>query len=100
MSDNFPLVIIEDGAKIESLGMFLYILSFMVVGLFLATLPHKMIGPELLVACQMVYLSSCLYKKPSLFSLVINKFNLVTGGWSLLVQEGDEDMVPCFTDRM
>jgi hypothetical protein len=59
-----------------------------------------MIGPELLVSCQMVYLSNCLYQHPSLFSLTIKSFPLITGGWSIFANAADEDLLSTFTHRI
>lgn len=63
------------------------------MALFLVSLSHKMIGPELLVTCQVVYLSKLLYGRATLFSLVIKRFDLVTGGWSFFANEFNGDKV-------
>ena len=38
-----------------------------------------MIGVELAVSCQMVYLSFALYDNPSFFSVALRSFSFVTG---------------------
>lgn len=83
VSENYPLVIIQDMESIKKIKFSLQLLSYVVLGLFLLSLPHKMIGPELLISCQMVYLSNTFYTRPGLFSLTISNFQLITGGWSL-----------------
>jgi hypothetical protein len=59
--------------------MLFSILSYIVLSVFFLTLRHKMIGVELVVACQMVYFSYAFNTQPSFLMTSIEKLNLVTG---------------------
>jgi hypothetical protein len=55
------------------------VLSYIVLGVFLASLGHAMIGVELVFTCQLIYISYSLYIKRSYLSQAITSFSLVTG---------------------
>lgn len=96
---NYPLIISEI-SNIKMIKFAFKILSLIILGLFVLSLPHKMIGPELLVCCQIAYISSCLYDSPSLFNLTIKSFGMVTGGWSYFESSQYQTLFPHFTDRV
>lgn len=81
------------------MNFFFQALSYIVLIIFFLTLPHKMIGPEILVASQIVYLSNCFYSTSSLYSLVTKQFTAVTGGWDFFASAVDEDVLPTLSGR-
>ena len=80
ISRNEELIIVseEDISKRKTIKFIFTYLSLGFLGVFLLSLPHKMVGAELAVSCQMVYLSFALYPSPSFLSLSLRSFTLVT----------------------
>lgn len=76
------------------------IIAYIILAVFLVSLPHKMIGSELLVCSQIVYLSNCFYKIPSFEFSTVNNFHLVTGYWSLFYSSADKKLLTPFTSRV
>jgi hypothetical protein len=71
-----------------------------VLVIFVLSLPHKMIGPELMSCCQLVYLSNVLYIEPSFLLSSVQNFRLVTGTWSLLTSSSDSKLLAPFSERV
>ena len=69
----------EDISKRKTIKFIFRSLSFCFIGVFLLSLCHKMIGAELAVSSQMVYLSFALYSSASYLSPALRSFSLVTG---------------------
>lgn len=57
-------------------------------------------GAELLVSCQIVYLSNCFYTNPSFLFDSIKTFGLVTGGWPIFFAEEDKSVLFPLTARV
>ena len=81
VSRNEELVIAseEDISKRKTIKFIFTYLSLGFLGVFLLSLCHKMVGAELAVSSQMVYLSFALYADPSYLSAALRSFSLVTG---------------------
>ena len=81
VSRNEELVIVseEDIGRRKTIKFIFACLSLGFLGVFLLSLCHKMIGAELAVSSQMVYLSFALYADPSYISPSLRSFSLVTG---------------------
>ena len=69
------------------------------MGVFLLSLCHKLIGAELAVSCQMVYLSFALYARPSYLSVALRSFTLVTGCRTLFFSQDYQNMLLPFSNR-
>lgn len=65
VSRTSPLLVSHKMKEYATIKLIFGVLSYIVLGVFLASLPHKMIGAELLLSTQLVYLSNCLYAKPT-----------------------------------
>ena len=89
----------EDISKRKTIKFIFTYLSFGFLGIFLLSLCHKMIGSELAVSCQMVYLSFALYARPSYLSVALRSFTLVTGCRTLFFSQDYENMLPPFSYR-
>jgi hypothetical protein len=59
-----------------------------------------MIGVELLLTCQVAYLSNALYRRPTLMSGAVKNMGIVTGGWGMMYETGDRDILRPFTNRV
>ena len=60
------------------------ILSYIVLGVFVASLGHKMLGLELISTCQMIYFSYMLYSPMTYGCTALAEFRFVTGYRTLL----------------
>jgi hypothetical protein len=64
-------------AQVSTIKFVFKVLSWVALGVFLVSLPHKMIGLELLIPCQLVYFSYVFFKQ-SKIHYVLKSFKLVT----------------------
>ena len=78
-NEELTLVSEEDISKRKTIKFIFTYLSLGFLGVFLLSLCHKMIGAELAVSSQMVYLSFTLYARPSYLLVALRSFSLVTG---------------------
>ena len=101
VSRNEELVIAseEDISKRRTIKFIFTYLSLGFLGVFLLSLCHKMIGAELAVSSQMVYLSFALYARPSYLSAALRSFTLVTSCRTLFFSEDYENMLLSFSYR-
>ena len=74
-------------------------LAYIALGIFFVSLPHKLIGAELLSSLQIIFLSYSFHSNPSFLLRSIFALNLVTGKWSFFTQEGDKYLIDPFTER-
>ena len=88
-SRNEELVLVDEEQREQKAKItFIFrILSYAVLVVFLLSLPHKMIGVELVVSCQIAYFSYVLYANPTYFSSAIPNLILVTGYRTLFYRE-------------
>ena len=61
-SQNTKLVISNKLNEYAQIKFIFEIIALIILGLFVVSLPRKMVGVELLNSCQTSYLSLCLYK--------------------------------------
>ena len=101
VSRNEELVIKseEDISKRKTIKFIYQILSYCFLGVFLLSLCHKLIGAELAVPFQMVYLSFALYARPSYLSVALRSFTLVTGCRTLFFSQDYQNMLLPFSSR-
>jgi hypothetical protein len=83
---NLPLTIVSPELANTAAQMIFSFraLSYTGLAVFLLSLLHKMIGPEFILACQLVFFSFALYPRPSFVAGSIRAFVLVTGFRSVL----------------
>ncbi len=81
-SSNYPLTYTANLGYYLNLRDLFHLFGYIAVAFFAVSLPHKMIGAELLVCCQIIYLSNCFYKIHSFFFSTVREFGLVTGDWA------------------
>ncbi len=79
LSRNEKLIVSNHLSAYSSIMFIFRILSYAALAVFALSLPHKMIGAELLVSCQLVYLSYALYHNPTALIGAVRGFSLVTG---------------------
>jgi hypothetical protein len=72
------MVISSNMDSLSMLRMIYDYLSYLVLGLFLLSLNHKMIGAEMLSCAQFLYLSNALLKTEAVLYSAVRKFSLVT----------------------
>jgi hypothetical protein len=82
ISRNIPLIVSYKISSYMTIEYIFDILSYTALGLFIISLGHKMIGAEILLCGQMVYLSNCFNDKSSFMMSSLKSLKLVTGGWS------------------
>ena len=63
VSDNDELLFSESLESFSTFSLIFDVLAWVVLGIFLLSLGHKLIGAELLFNCQLVYLSCGMYSK-------------------------------------
>ena len=80
-SDNNELVISAHLDTYQTMTFLFKAISFSALAIFALGLGHKMIGAELLISTQLVYLSSSLYRKIPFLAESISKLRVVTGYW-------------------
>jgi hypothetical protein len=101
ISRNTPLIISQYRDQYKTFKSIFRALSYLVLGLFLLSLPHKMIGAELLFNCQIVLISNALYTRPSFLFNSVKNFGLVSGDWSFFYSsEVDQNVFYPFSDRV
>ena len=98
-SDNNELVISAHLDSYQTMTFLFTAISYTAIAIFALGLGHKMIGAELLVSTQLVYLSSSLYKKIPFLAESVSKLRVVTGYW-LFQSEDYEEVLPPFTERV
>ena len=81
-SINEPLIFYSNVETLTAIKNIFKVLSLIALVLSVLTIHHKLIGAELMICCQMVYLSLCFYSKPSYLMKSIEAFHLVSN-WSL-----------------
>jgi cysteine-rich repeat protein len=89
----------SSSSAVASTGFLFNVLSYIALLLFLLSLPHKLAGAELMVTCQMVYLSYGFFLKSSTTFSKLKELGLITGKWSLFYKEADSHLIPGFSDR-
>ena len=100
-SNNAALIFSEKVDQFRTLRFIWNLLSYGSLVIFVLSLPHKMIGVELISSCQIVYLTLCFEEQPTFLFGSLRELNLVTGYWSLFYQEDhDKYLIPGFTDRV
>ncbi len=100
VSNNIPLVISKYYSQYSTVKTIFEVISYISLGLFLISLPQKLIGAELIFSCQIVYLSNGFYDKPTFLLSSIKGLKLVTGYWSLFYNGQHRSMHLPFTDRV
>ena len=86
VSENMPLIITSYSDSYALSKVIFFYLSIAALIVFILSLPHKMIGAEVLSCCQVVYLSNSFYEKPRFLFSSVKSFQLVTGYWSLFYE--------------
>ena len=81
VSETSPLIISKNMQYYNSVANVVEITCFIVFGIFILSLSHKMIGAELLVCCQTVYLSKSLYSQIPIIISPIKRLQMTTGFW-------------------
>ena len=101
VSRNEELVIAseEDIGRRKTIKFIFACLSLGFLGVFMLSLCHKMIGAELAVPFQVVYLSFALYARPSYLSVALRSFTLVAGCRTLFFNSDYENMLLSFSYR-
>lgn len=61
VSSTYPLIISNYLSQLKSFKVSFTTLSYIIMGVFGLSLTHKLIGAELLICSQIVYLSNCFY---------------------------------------
>jgi hypothetical protein len=86
---NMPLIILDPDlvSTIEKATLVFKVLSYSGLSVFFLSLPHKMIGPEFVLTCQIVFFSFAFYARPSYVADSIRSFGLVTGFRSELTSQ-------------
>lgn len=101
VSRNAPLIISHHLSEYGTIKLIFGYLALIVLGLFVLSLPHKMIGAELLFNCQLVYLSNAFYARASFLFGSVKDFGLVSGYWSFFYDEAEHaDLLYPFTERV
>lgn len=90
---NIPLTISHNLDSNNTIEFIFKILSYMSLALFVLSLSHKMIGAELLLCCQMVYLSNCFNEKSTMIMNTVKSFQMVTGDWSFFHSDSDQELL-------
>jgi hypothetical protein len=86
---NLPLIIVSaELADTAAQMVFTFkVLSYAGLSVFFLSLLHKMIGPEFVLACQLIFFSFALYPRPSFVAGSIRAFVLLTGFRSVLFSQ-------------
>jgi hypothetical protein len=71
-----------------------------VLGAFGLSIARKLLGAELLICSQIVYLSNSFYKVPSVYMDPIRNFQSVTGGWSHFFKKSFASVLAPFSRRV
>lgn len=100
ISRTAPLIISTNIAFFDQFKVIFTALSYVALALFCLSLPHKLIGAELLVCCQIVYVSHCFYGRASFLMTSLKSFNLVTGLSTFFYADADRELLFPFTDRV
>ena len=100
ISNDFPLFYSTLIGQLRTIGISFKSLSYAVMGTFVLSIAHKLMGAELLICCQIVYLSISFYKMPPIFLSPLKNFNIVTGDWSFFHKSAYDEMLVPFTQRV
>ena len=100
VSENTPLIITSYGDSYALSKIIFFYLSLAALAVFILSLPHKMIGAEVLSCCQIVYLSNAFYEKPRFLFSSVKSFRLVSGYWSLFYEQCDGYLFLPFSGRV
>jgi hypothetical protein len=100
VSETLPLVIIENQEQLRTIKTIFIIISYVVLAVFLLSLGHKLIGVEVIINLQLIYLSNAFFKKTYFFLNEIRRLHLVTGYWALFWNEDDLKFNPPFSEKV
>jgi len=77
---NDTKLLVSNHLETVSMAKFNFrLLSFIILGIFVVSLGHKMIGAELIVSCQTLYLSCSMFGEPTFVFDSIYSLNPVNG---------------------
>jgi hypothetical protein len=100
VSDTLPLVIIKNQDHLRTINTIFVAISYASLAIFFLSLGHKMIGIEVIINLQLIYLSNAFYKKTYLFLNELRRLHLVTGYWALFYDENDQNFNPPFSEKV
>jgi hypothetical protein len=93
-SNEQLLIMLDHVAQVATIKFLFKVLSWVILGVFLLSLPHKMIGLELLIPCQLVYFSYVFFQQ-SKTHYVLKSFKLVTSYRSMFyLSDYDQQLKP------
>lgn len=101
VSETLPLEIVEYQEELMTIRTIFYAISYIALIVFVLSLGHKMLGAEVMVNLQLVYLSNAFYKHSHFFFNELRRLHLVNGYWSLFwQQETDTFILSPFSTRL